>query len=54
MNRKIMIDNIIRTYGHEHPYTIWFCKFAENLNNTNTTVEGAYIVLSEIIKFNIL
>ena len=43
MSKEQMIDEIIRKYGFENKWTIWFCEIAEVL--TESQLLNAYIVL---------
>jgi hypothetical protein len=43
MTKDQMIDEIIRQYGFENEWTIWFCKLAEFF--TEDELLPAYIVL---------
>lgn len=43
MTKDQMIDEIIRQYGFENKWTIWFCELAEVL--TENQLLNAYIVL---------
>ena len=43
MNKEQMIDEVIRQYGFENKWTIWFCELAEVL--TESQLLNAYIVL---------
>jgi hypothetical protein len=43
MSKERMIDEIIRQYGFENKWTIWFCELAEVL--TESQLLNAYIVL---------
>lgn len=43
MTKEQMIDNVIRKYGFENKWTIWFCELAEVL--TESQLLNAYIVL---------
>ena len=29
MSREKMMDNVIKKFGFEHDFTIWFCKLCE-------------------------
>ena len=43
MNKEQMIDGVIRKYGFENKWTIWFCELAEVL--TESQLLNAYIIL---------
>lgn len=43
MNKEQMIDEVIRQYGFENKWTIWFCELAEVL--TESQLLNAFIVL---------
>ena len=43
MNKEQMIDEVIRQYGFENKWTIWFCELAEVL--AESQLLNAYIVL---------
>lgn len=43
MSKERMIDEVIRQYGFENKWTIWFCELAEVL--TESQLLNAYIVL---------
>ena len=42
MNRKMMMNNIIKKFGFEDNVTIAFCTFAENVNAPQSKVEEIY------------
>ena len=43
MNKEQMMDEVIRKYGFENKWTIWFCELAEVL--TESQLLNAYIIL---------
>ena len=43
MKKEQMIDEVIRQYGFENKWTIWFCELAEVL--TESQLLNAFIVL---------
>ena len=43
MTKEQMIDDVIRRYGLENKWTIWFCELAETL--TESQLLNAYILL---------
>ena len=43
MNKKQMMDEVVRKYGFENKWTIWFCELAEVL--TESQLLNAYIIL---------
>ena len=43
MNKEQMIDGVIRKYGFENKWTIWFCELVEVL--TESQLLNAYILL---------
>lgn len=43
MTREQMIDNVVKMYGFECKWTIWFCELAETL--TDSQLLNAYILL---------
>lgn len=43
MKKEQMIDEIIRQYGFENKWTIWFCELAETL--TESQLLDDYIIL---------
>ena len=44
LNKFEMQDNIIKKYGFESEWTIWFCELAEEL--TEDQLLNAYIILA--------
>ena len=44
MNREHMLDEVVRRFGHENKWTIWFFEIAEVLNDEQ--LENAYIALT--------
>lgn len=43
MTKEQMMDKVIRKYGFESKWTIWFCELAEML--TESQLLNAYILL---------
>lgn len=43
MTKEQMMDNVIRRYGFENKWTVWFCELAEVL--TESQLLNAYILL---------
>lgn len=43
MSKEQMIDEVIKKYGFENKWTIWFCELAEVL--TESQLLNAFIVL---------
>lgn len=43
MTKERMMDNVIRRYGFENKWTVWFCELAEVL--TKSQLLNAYILL---------
>ena len=46
--REEMIHEVIRRYGHEHPWVIGFCKFCEEWEDKavyNEGLENLYIAM---------
>lgn len=43
MTKKQMMDDVIRRYGFENKWTVWFCELAEVL--TESQLLNAYILL---------
>lgn len=43
MTKEQMMDNVIKQYGFENEWTIWFCELAETL--TESQLLNAYILL---------
>ena len=43
MTKTEMMNEVIRKYGHESKWTIWFCECAETL--TESQLLNAFIVL---------
>ena len=44
MDKEQMIDEVIRKYGFENKWTIWFCELTETL--TDSQLLNAYILLA--------
>ena len=42
MTRQEMMDKVIRTWGFEHPATLYFFEVCENENNDDIIIEVAY------------
>ena len=43
MTKEQMMDNVIRRYGFENKWTVWFCELTEVL--TESQLLNAYILL---------
>ena len=43
MSKEQMMDNIIKKYGFESEWTVWFCKLAEEL--TKEQLIDSYAIL---------
>ena len=43
MTKKQMMDDVIRRYGFENKWTVWFCELADML--TESQLLNAYILL---------
>ena len=43
MTKEQMMDDVIRRYGFENKWTVWFCELAEAL--TESQLLNAYILL---------
>lgn len=50
MTKEQMIDNVIRRYGFENKWTVWFCELAEVL--TESQLLNAYILLDANVLFD--
>lgn len=50
MNKEQMINEVIKQYGFENEWTIWFCELAEVL--TESQLLNAFIVLKAGIELN--
>ena len=48
MTREQMIDEVIRMFGFENEWTIWFCELAENENITDDSLSMALVALEVI------
>jgi hypothetical protein len=48
MTREQMIDEVVRMFGFENKWTIWFCELAENESITDDSLLSALVAL-EII-----
>lgn len=48
MTKKEMIDNVIKKYGFENEYTIWFCRLAEE-DISDDLLLGAYVLLNDVM-----
>ena len=51
MTKEQMMDDIIRRYGFENKWTIWFCELAEIL--TESQLLDAYILLDANVLCNV-
>ena len=45
-----MMDNVIRKYGFENKWTVWFCELAEVL--TESQLLNAYILMDANVLFD--
>lgn len=52
ITKKQMIDDVIKRYGLENKWTIWFCELAEAL--TESQLLDAYILLDANILCDVL
>ena len=43
VSKEQMINDVVRNYGHENKWTIWFCELAEVL--TESQLLNAYILM---------
>ena len=50
MTKEQMMDNVIRRYGFENKWTVWFCELAEVL--TESQLLNACIVLGANVLFD--
>ena len=50
MAKEQMIDNVIRRYGFENKWTVWFCELAEVL--TESQLLNVYILLDANVLFD--
>jgi hypothetical protein len=48
MIREQMIDEVVRMFGFENKWTIWFCKLAENESITDDSLLSALVALEAI------
>ena len=49
MTREHMLNEVVRRFGHENKWTIWFFEIAEVLNDYQ--LENAYIALTTMNYF---
>lgn len=49
MTREEMMDKVIRQYGFENEYTLWFCRLAENPTVSDEILVTAVAVLENLI-----
>lgn len=54
MTREQMIDKVIRMFGFENKWTIWFCELAENESITDDSLSMALVALETIDTVNYL
>lgn len=52
MTKEQMIDEVIRRYGFENKWTIWFCELAETL--TESQLLNAFILLDANVLCDVL
>lgn len=45
MTREQMIDEVIKMFGFENEWTIWFCELAEDENITEDALSMALVTL---------
>lgn len=50
MTKEQMMDDVIRRYGFENKWTVWFCELAEVL--TESQLFNAYILLDANVLFD--
>ena len=50
MTKEQMMDNVIRRYGFENKWTVWFCELAEVL--TESQLLNAYILMDTKVLFD--
>ena len=50
MTKEQMMDDVIRRYGFESKWTVWFCELAEVL--TESQLLNAYILLDVNVLFD--
>ena len=50
MTKEQMMDNVIRRYGFENKWTVWFCELAEVL--TESQLLNTYILLDANVLFD--
>ena len=48
MTREQMIDEVVRMFGFENEWTIWFCGLAENESITDSALSMALVALETI------
>lgn len=48
MTREQMIDEVVRMFGFENKWTIWFCELAENESITDDSLLSALVALETI------
>jgi hypothetical protein len=48
MTREQMIDKVVRMFGFENKWTIWFCELAENESITDDSLLSALVALETI------
>lgn len=54
MTREQMMDEVIRMFGFENKWTIWFCELAENESITDDSLSMALVALETIDTVNYL
>ena len=50
MTKEQMMDDVIRRYGFENKWTVWFCELAEAL--TESQLLNAYILMDANVLFD--
>ena len=48
MTREQMIDEVVRMFGFENEWTIWFCELVENESITDSALSMALVALETI------
>lgn len=51
MTKEQMMNDVIRRYGFENKWTVWFCELAETL--TESQLLNAYILLDANVLCNV-
>ena len=50
MTKEQMMDNVIKRYGFENKWTVWFCQLVEVL--TDSQLLNAYILLDADVLYD--